>query len=83
MLRERTLGNSPACLVKQLRENHGEEWLARLADYLGECAAFVDLPSLFPVTCQEPPQPLDVCYGLSLLLERDLSDTSQVWCVAG
>ncbi|KAJ7998272.1 hypothetical protein DPEC_G00220940 [Dallia pectoralis] len=38
MLRERILGNSPACLVTQLRENHGEEWLDRLANYMGECA---------------------------------------------
>ncbi|KAL0970157.1 hypothetical protein UPYG_G00238140 [Umbra pygmaea] len=60
MLRERTLGNSPTCLVKQLRENHSEEWLDHLADYLGECAAFVDQPSLFPVACQEPPEPVDV-----------------------
>ncbi|KAJ4936225.1 hypothetical protein JOQ06_000827, partial [Pogonophryne albipinna] len=29
LLRERTLGNSPARLVKQLKENHGEEWLNR------------------------------------------------------
>ncbi|XP_032365580.1 uncharacterized protein LOC116681927, partial [Etheostoma spectabile] len=60
VLRDRTLGNSPARLVKQLRENHGEEWLNRLAHYLGECADFVDRPSLFPVVCQEPPEPIDV-----------------------
>ncbi|KAJ4949420.1 hypothetical protein JOQ06_020935 [Pogonophryne albipinna] len=41
LLRERTLGNSPTRLVKQLKENHGEEWLNRLAHYLGECADFV------------------------------------------
>ncbi|CAL8301230.1 unnamed protein product [Gadus morhua 'NCC'] len=29
MLRERTLGNSSTRLAKQLRENHGEEWLQR------------------------------------------------------
>nr|XP_020512935.1 uncharacterized protein LOC110001773 [Labrus bergylta] len=34
-LRERTLGNSPSRLVKQLRENHSEEWLQRLCQYLG------------------------------------------------
>ena len=28
-------------------------------------------------------QALGICYGLSLLLERDLSDTSQVWWFAG
>ena len=60
LLRDRTLGNSSARLEKQLRENHGEEWLARLAHYLGECANFVDQPSVFPVVCQEPPQPIEV-----------------------
>ncbi|CAL8239792.1 unnamed protein product, partial [Gadus morhua 'NCC'] len=34
MLRERTLGNSSTRLAKQLRENHGEEWLQRVARYL-------------------------------------------------
>ncbi|RXN22060.1 hypothetical protein ROHU_036759 [Labeo rohita] len=60
LLRDRTLGNSPTRLVRQLKENHGEEWLNRLAHYLGECADFVDRPSLFPVVCQEPPEPIDV-----------------------
>ena len=55
-----TLGNIPARLVKQLKENHGEEWLNQLAHYLGECADFVDQPSLFPVVCQEPPDPIDI-----------------------
>ncbi|KAJ4922886.1 hypothetical protein JOQ06_026154, partial [Pogonophryne albipinna] len=41
LLRERTLGNSPTRLVKQLKDNHGEEWLNRLAHYLGECADFI------------------------------------------
>ncbi len=60
LLRDRTLGNSPARLVRQLKENHGEEWLNRLAHYLGECADFVDRPSLNPVVCQEPPEPIDI-----------------------
>lgn len=60
MLRERTLGNSPTRLVKQLRENHGEEWLDRLAHYMEECAVFVKSPSLLPVVCQKPPEPIDV-----------------------
>ncbi|XP_057213104.1 uncharacterized protein LOC130568336 [Triplophysa rosa] len=60
MLRERTLGNSPTRLVKQLRENHGEEWLDRLAHYMEECAGFVNRPSLLPVVCQKPPEPIDV-----------------------
>ncbi|CAM4560459.1 unnamed protein product [Leuciscus chuanchicus] len=60
MLRERTLGNSPTRLVKQLRENHGEEWLDRLAHYMEECAGFINRPSLLPVMCQKPPEPIDV-----------------------
>lgn len=32
----------------------------RLAHYLEECANFVNRPSLFPVACQEPPEPIDV-----------------------
>ncbi|KAJ8375066.1 hypothetical protein SKAU_G00056460 [Synaphobranchus kaupii] len=60
MLRERTLGNSSTRLVKQLRENHGEQWLQRLARYLEVCADFVDRPSLFPVDFQEPPQPVAI-----------------------
>lgn len=60
LLRDRTLGNSPARLVRQLKENHGEEWLNRLAHYLGECADFVDRPSLSPVVCQEPPEPIEI-----------------------
>ncbi|CAM4694811.1 unnamed protein product [Leuciscus chuanchicus] len=60
LLRERTLGNSPARLAKQLKENHGEEWLDRLAHYMGECAAFVDCPSSLPVVFQEPPEPFEV-----------------------
>lgn len=54
------MGNSSTRLAKQLKENHSEEWLQRLARYLGECADFMDRPSLFPVTCQEPPQPVAV-----------------------
>ncbi|XP_063734263.1 uncharacterized protein LOC134862462 isoform X2 [Eleginops maclovinus] len=79
LLRERTLGNSPARLVKQLKENHGEEWLNRLAHYLGECAEFVGRPSLFPVVCQDPPEPIDVptsrwlltVYGRDILSRLD------------
>lgn len=79
LLRERTLGNSPTRLVKQLKENHGEEWLNRLAHYLGECADFVARPSLFPVVCQEPPEPIDIpssrwvlsVYGRDILSRMD------------
>ena len=79
LLRDRTLGNSPARLVKQLKENHGEEMLNRLAHYLGECGNFVDRPSLFPVVCQEPPEPIAVptsswllsVYGRDILSRLD------------
>ncbi len=60
LLRDRTLGNCPTRLVRQLKENHGEEWLNRLAHYLGECADFVDRSSLNPVVCQKPPEPIDI-----------------------
>ncbi|XP_037829912.1 uncharacterized protein LOC119616758 [Kryptolebias marmoratus] len=57
IIRDRTQGNSSARLLKQLKENHGEEWLNRLGHYLEECANFVNQPSLSPVVCQEPPEP--------------------------
>ncbi|XP_053089512.1 uncharacterized protein LOC128318157 [Pangasianodon hypophthalmus] len=61
LLRERTLGNSPTRLVaKQLKENHGEEWLHHLAHYMEECAVFADRPSFLPVAFQEPPEPIEV-----------------------
>ena len=79
MLRERTLGNSSTRLAKQLRENHGEEWLQRVARYLEVCADFVDQPSLFPVVSQEPPEPVAVptnrwlltVYGKDLMSRMD------------
>lgn len=60
LIRERTLGNSCIRLAKHLKENHIEEWLQRLSRYFGKCADFVDRPSLFPVVCQEPPEPVAV-----------------------
>ncbi|KAM4541695.1 uncharacterized protein PAE49_018621 [Odontesthes bonariensis] len=60
LMRDRTQGNSSARLLKQLKENHGEEWLDRLGHYFEECSNFVNRPSLFPVVCQEPPEPADV-----------------------
>lgn len=56
-LRERALGNSPSRLVRQLRENHSEEWLKRLCRYLGACSDFISQPSLLPMRFQEPPEP--------------------------
>ncbi|MCJ8733124.1 hypothetical protein PDJAM_G00219470 [Pangasius djambal] len=60
LLRERTLGNSPTRLPRQLKEKHGEEWLHRLTRYMEECAVFADRPSFLPVAFQEPPQPIEV-----------------------
>lgn len=57
LLRERGLGNSPTRLVKQLRENHSEEWLQRLARYSTQCVDFVKLPGVLPIKFQEPPKP--------------------------
>ncbi|TWW54836.1 hypothetical protein D4764_0287170 [Takifugu flavidus] len=37
LLRERGLGNSPTRVLKQLRENHTEEWLNRVLRYGTEC----------------------------------------------
>ncbi|XP_072219001.1 uncharacterized protein [Leuresthes tenuis] len=59
-LREGALGNSPTRLVRQLRENHSEEWLKRLCRYLGACSDFAARPSHFPVRFQDPPEPVDV-----------------------
>ncbi|CAL8240335.1 unnamed protein product [Merluccius merluccius] len=78
-LRERTLGNSPTRLVRQLMENHSEEWLKRLSRYLGACSDFVDRPSLLPVTFQEPPEPVAIpshrwmlaVYGRDILSRLD------------
>lgn len=79
LLRERTVGNSSRRLLRQLCENHGEEWLTRLSRYLGECEPYVDHPSLFQVFCQEPPQPVAVptdrwllsVYGKDILSRLD------------
>ncbi len=59
-LRERNLGNSPSRLVRQLRENHSEEWLKRVCRYLGACSDFAVQPSLHPVKFQDPPKPVAV-----------------------
>ncbi|KAK3524874.1 hypothetical protein QTP86_010602 [Hemibagrus guttatus] len=67
LMRERTLGNSPTRLAKQLKENQWEEWLNRSAHYMEECVAFANCPSLFPVTPQEPPEPIEVLTSKWLL----------------
>lgn len=67
LLRDQMLGNSPARQVRQLKENHGEEWLNWLAHYLRECADFVNCPSINPVVCQEPPEPICIPTSRCLL----------------
>ncbi|MCI4379004.1 hypothetical protein PGIGA_G00222790 [Pangasianodon gigas] len=67
LLRERTLGNSPTRLARQLKENHGEEWLHHLAHYMEECAVFADRPNFLPVAFQEPPEPIEVPTSKCLL----------------
>ncbi|KAL1276101.1 hypothetical protein QQF64_035724 [Cirrhinus molitorella] len=49
LLRERSLGNSPTRVIKQLRENHSEEWLKRLARYTTQCVDFLNRPRV-PIT---------------------------------
>ncbi|KAM9699274.1 uncharacterized protein ACNS7B_006892 [Menidia menidia] len=56
-LRERGLGNSPTRVLKQLRENHTEEWLHRVGRYATECESFIERPGLLPVVFPEPPGP--------------------------
>lgn len=55
LLRERTLGNSPTRVLKQLRENHTEEWLHRVARYTTECIDFLQYLGLLPMAFPEPP----------------------------
>lgn len=57
LLRERGLGNSPTRVIKQLRENHSERWLHRLARYTTQCVDFLNQPGVIPVKFQEPPEP--------------------------
>ncbi|XP_062255655.1 uncharacterized protein LOC133965223 [Platichthys flesus] len=56
-LRDRTQGNSPSRLVRQLRENHSREWIRYLIRYCSKCIHFADRQSLLPVLFQEVPEP--------------------------
>ncbi|MEQ2286049.1 hypothetical protein AMECASPLE_038223 [Ameca splendens] len=58
LLRERGLGNGPVRLIGQLKENHSEEWMKRVARYTKECAAFISKSCLLPPTFEEPPKPV-------------------------
>lgn len=57
-LRERGLGNGPVRLIGQLRENHSEEWLKKVARYTQECKAFTRSCCLIPPKFEEPPKPV-------------------------
>ncbi|KAK1904688.1 putative surface protein bspA-like [Dissostichus eleginoides] len=74
LLRERGLGNSPTMMLKQLRENHTEEWLHRVARYTTECVGFLQGPGLLPVTFPEPPEPAVVpsCKWLLSVYSQDI-----------
>ncbi|CAL8307416.1 unnamed protein product [Merluccius merluccius] len=74
LLRERGLGNSPTRVVKQLRENHTEEWLHRVARYTTECVDFLQRPELLPMALPEPPEPAVVpsCRWLLSVYSQDI-----------
>ena len=74
LLRERGLGNSPTRVLKQLRENHTEEWLHRVARYTTECVDFLQRPGLVPMTFPEPPEPAVVpsCKWLLSVYSQDI-----------
>ncbi|XP_013384277.1 uncharacterized protein LOC106154470 [Lingula anatina] len=57
LLRERTIGNSPTRLIKQLMEQHTEEWLQKTIQYLTECNPFVGLTGVQLRAFQDPPSP--------------------------
>ncbi|XP_044066931.1 uncharacterized protein LOC122882983 [Siniperca chuatsi] len=57
VLRESALGNSPTRVLKQLRENHAEEWLHCVERYTTECVDFLQPPGLLPMAFSEPPEP--------------------------
>ncbi len=71
LLRERGLGNSPTRVIKQLRENHSEQWLHRLARYTTQCVDFLNQPG---VKFQEPPEPTVVpsCKWLLTVYSQDI-----------
>ncbi|CAM4567614.1 unnamed protein product [Leuciscus chuanchicus] len=74
LLRERGLGNSPTRVIKQLRENHSEEWLQRLARYTTQCVDFLKGPGVSQIKFQEPPEPTVVpsCKWLLTVCSQDI-----------
>lgn len=73
-LRERGLGNSPTRVLKQLRENHTEEWLQRVSRYVTACMGFPQRQGLLPVTFPEPPEPevVPTCKWLLSVYSQDI-----------
>ncbi|KAK7921947.1 hypothetical protein WMY93_008849 [Mugilogobius chulae] len=79
LLRERGLGNSPTRLLKQLKEEHSEEWMDRVSQYTEECLHFQHQLGLMSITFPEPPEPAVVpsckwllsVYGQDILTRLD------------
>ncbi|XP_031172172.2 uncharacterized protein LOC116061928 isoform X2 [Sander lucioperca] len=74
ILTQKGLGNSPTRVLKQLRENHTEEWLHRVARYTTECVDFLQRPGLLPMAFPEPPEPAVVpsCKWLLSVYSQDI-----------
>lgn len=74
LLRERGLGNSLTRVIKQLKENHSEELLQRLARYTTQCVDFLSGPGVLPITFQEPPASTVVpsCKWLLTVYSQDI-----------
>ncbi|MEQ2213640.1 hypothetical protein XENOCAPTIV_018328, partial [Xenoophorus captivus] len=74
LLRERGLGNGPVRLIGQLKENHSEKWMKRVARYTKDCAAFISKSCLLPPTFEEPRKPaaLPTYKWLSVVYSQDI-----------
>jgi hypothetical protein len=59
LLRERTVGNSPSRLVKQLKEQHSEEWLQKTVQYLTDCKQFSGFHKK-GLAFQDPPEHMTI-----------------------
>ncbi|XP_060927146.1 uncharacterized protein LOC133001557 [Limanda limanda] len=89
-LKKRALGTSPSRLVRQLREDHSEEWIKFLYRYFAACTDFADRQCLLPVKFQEPPEPVAILshrwmltvYGRDILNRLDLIK-AKITCTFG
>ncbi|XP_044026052.1 uncharacterized protein LOC122863539 [Siniperca chuatsi] len=74
LLWDRGLGNSTTRVLKELMENHAEEWLHRVARYTTECVDFLQRPGLLPMAFLEPPEPAVVpsCKWLLSVYSQDI-----------